>query len=204
MGPTALLPIRGKVCCGFLLPLKIHRLCRFEPATFGSSGKHTNHYTTKATSYVLLDTLLSRRCTSMGRVVCQLGNIIRIPAISLLAKWRTEARACGTGVGHLTPWHYQSRVNKAAGSQVTWGNYIVWRHTVCTPVRRWEKTQLKFHFKQPWSQRTDSVKRSRGANCKDILIISFPAPSYVQRSLLGCLPTAKSLRQASTNKYVKS
>jgi hypothetical protein len=24
-------------------------LARFEPATFGSSGKHTNHYTTKVT-----------------------------------------------------------------------------------------------------------------------------------------------------------
>jgi hypothetical protein len=24
-------------------------LARFEPATFGSSGKHTNHYTNKAT-----------------------------------------------------------------------------------------------------------------------------------------------------------
>jgi hypothetical protein len=26
MGPTALLPVRRKVCCGFLSPLKIHRL----------------------------------------------------------------------------------------------------------------------------------------------------------------------------------
>jgi hypothetical protein len=28
MGPPALLPIRRKLCCGFLAPLKIHRLCR--------------------------------------------------------------------------------------------------------------------------------------------------------------------------------
>jgi hypothetical protein len=35
-----------KVCCGFLSPLKIHRL---ELATYGSSGQHTNHYITKAT-----------------------------------------------------------------------------------------------------------------------------------------------------------
>jgi hypothetical protein len=52
MGPSDLFPIRRKVCCGFLSPLKIHRLGRgFEPATLRSSGKHTNHYTTKATSF---------------------------------------------------------------------------------------------------------------------------------------------------------
>jgi hypothetical protein len=42
----SLLPIQRKVFCGFLSSLKIHRLGRFEPANFGSSGKHTNHYTT--------------------------------------------------------------------------------------------------------------------------------------------------------------
>jgi hypothetical protein len=46
MGPPALLPIQRKVCCRFLSPLKIHHLG--EPAAFGSSGKHTNHYTTEA------------------------------------------------------------------------------------------------------------------------------------------------------------
>jgi hypothetical protein len=59
MGPPALLPIRRKVCCGFLSPLKIHRLGRVYlfyrvftgfTATLRSSGKHTNHYTTEATS----------------------------------------------------------------------------------------------------------------------------------------------------------
>jgi hypothetical protein len=34
-----------------LLRTCIHRLAKFEPAIFGSSGKHTNHYTTKATRY---------------------------------------------------------------------------------------------------------------------------------------------------------
>jgi hypothetical protein len=31
------------------IALKIHRPAGFEPMTLGSSGKHTNHYTTKAT-----------------------------------------------------------------------------------------------------------------------------------------------------------
>jgi hypothetical protein len=35
---------RGRCAADF------YRLGRFEPATFGPSGKHTNHYTTKATS----------------------------------------------------------------------------------------------------------------------------------------------------------
>jgi hypothetical protein len=42
-------PSERKVCCGFLSPLKIHRLGGVRPATFGFSGKHTNHYTAKAT-----------------------------------------------------------------------------------------------------------------------------------------------------------
>jgi hypothetical protein len=49
MGPPASLPIRRMVCCGFLLPLKSMALAGFEPVTLGSSGKHTNHYTTKVT-----------------------------------------------------------------------------------------------------------------------------------------------------------
>jgi hypothetical protein len=32
------------------IALKIHRLGRARTATFGSNGKHTNHYTTKSTS----------------------------------------------------------------------------------------------------------------------------------------------------------
>jgi hypothetical protein len=41
MGPPALLPIRRKVYCWFLSPLKSIALAGLEPATFGSSGKHT-------------------------------------------------------------------------------------------------------------------------------------------------------------------
>jgi hypothetical protein len=38
------------MCCGFLSPLKPIALAGFESANFGSSGKHTNHYTTKTTN----------------------------------------------------------------------------------------------------------------------------------------------------------
>jgi hypothetical protein len=43
MGPASLLPLQRKVCCGFLLPLKIH--CLNQVLAIGSNGKHTNHYT---------------------------------------------------------------------------------------------------------------------------------------------------------------
>jgi hypothetical protein len=43
-------PSERKVCCGILSPLKTIGLAGFEPATFGSSRKHTNHYTNEATS----------------------------------------------------------------------------------------------------------------------------------------------------------
>jgi hypothetical protein len=49
MGLPALLPIRRNVSCGFLSSLKSIALARLEPSTFGSSGKHTNHFTTIAT-----------------------------------------------------------------------------------------------------------------------------------------------------------
>jgi hypothetical protein len=38
-----------KVCSGILSPLKSIALAGFETATYGFSGKHTNHYTTKVT-----------------------------------------------------------------------------------------------------------------------------------------------------------
>jgi hypothetical protein len=42
-------PSERKVCCGFLSPLKnLSPWIGFEPATLGSSGQHSNHYTTKA------------------------------------------------------------------------------------------------------------------------------------------------------------
>jgi hypothetical protein len=53
MGHPALIIIRRKVCCGFLSPLKSIALAGFEPPTFVSSGKHANHHTTKAASYLL-------------------------------------------------------------------------------------------------------------------------------------------------------
>jgi hypothetical protein len=54
MGPPALLPIRKEgVLRMFLLPLESTALVGFEPVTFGSSGKHINNYTTKATFTLL-------------------------------------------------------------------------------------------------------------------------------------------------------
>jgi hypothetical protein len=52
MGPPALLPIRRKVRCELLSPLEIHRLA------LGSSGKHTNYYTTETTKREEGDLLL--------------------------------------------------------------------------------------------------------------------------------------------------
>jgi hypothetical protein len=43
MGLIALLPIQRKLCNRFLL-----YLAKFEHTNLGSSGKHDNHYTTKA------------------------------------------------------------------------------------------------------------------------------------------------------------
>jgi hypothetical protein len=40
---------RGMCAADFYRPWKSVALAGFEPATFGSSGKHTNYYTTKAT-----------------------------------------------------------------------------------------------------------------------------------------------------------
>jgi hypothetical protein len=46
----ALLPIREEGVLRIFIALKNPSLWPgFEPATFGSSGQHTNHYTTKAT-----------------------------------------------------------------------------------------------------------------------------------------------------------
>jgi hypothetical protein len=48
-------PSERKVCCGFFIALKNPSPWPdFEPATFGSSGQHTNHYTTKATNDITL------------------------------------------------------------------------------------------------------------------------------------------------------
>jgi hypothetical protein len=57
-------PSERKVSCGFLSPLKIHRVGRVLNAIFGSSGQHTNHYTTKAIDchikiFLLLDGIVA-------------------------------------------------------------------------------------------------------------------------------------------------
>jgi hypothetical protein len=49
--PPALLPLRRKACCGFVSPLKIDRLCWVWTRALGSNGKHTNHFTTYATTH---------------------------------------------------------------------------------------------------------------------------------------------------------
>jgi hypothetical protein len=51
----------------------------FEPASFGSSGKHTNHYTTKATSFLVLSFEMSK-CGIMLAAI-QAENTIK-PAFS--------------------------------------------------------------------------------------------------------------------------
>jgi hypothetical protein len=52
MGPSALMPLLSKACCGFLLPLKSIASAGFEPDNLGSNNKHANHYTTEATIVV--------------------------------------------------------------------------------------------------------------------------------------------------------
>jgi hypothetical protein len=49
MGPTALLPLRRKACCGFCPPWKFIASAGFESANYGYTGKHANHYTSEAT-----------------------------------------------------------------------------------------------------------------------------------------------------------
>jgi hypothetical protein len=50
MGPSGFTShLRERCAAGFLSPLKSIALAGFEPANFGSSGKHTNRYTTKPT-----------------------------------------------------------------------------------------------------------------------------------------------------------
>jgi hypothetical protein len=55
----ALLSIRRKVCQEFLAPLKSFSSAGFETANLVSSGKHTNHYTTKANTATVTVTYYS-------------------------------------------------------------------------------------------------------------------------------------------------
>jgi hypothetical protein len=55
----ALLPIREEGVLRIFIALKNPTPWPgFEPATFGSSGQHTNHYTIKATEFFILDSLI--------------------------------------------------------------------------------------------------------------------------------------------------
>ena len=40
MGPTALLPLRRKACCGFFRPKNPTASAGFEPANLGTKGQH--------------------------------------------------------------------------------------------------------------------------------------------------------------------
>jgi hypothetical protein len=52
MGPPAYFPSKGRCAADFYYSQKSIALAGFELATFGSSGKHINHYTTEATVLV--------------------------------------------------------------------------------------------------------------------------------------------------------
>jgi hypothetical protein len=47
MGCSDLFPVRGSCAANFYLPSKSIALGESEPTNLGSSGKHTNHYTTE-------------------------------------------------------------------------------------------------------------------------------------------------------------
>jgi hypothetical protein len=66
MGHPALPAIRSKVCC--LSPLKSIAMAGFEPETFESSGKHTNHYTTKASIEGIQSSDMLTRASHLQRV----------------------------------------------------------------------------------------------------------------------------------------
>jgi hypothetical protein len=54
MGPYGLtFHSRGRCAADFIALKKSIALVGFEPATYGSSGKHNNHYTTKSTNLVV-------------------------------------------------------------------------------------------------------------------------------------------------------
>jgi hypothetical protein len=57
MGPPALLPIRRKVCCRFLSPLKSIALAGFETATFGFSSVAVMQECTMSLTLVFAHTL---------------------------------------------------------------------------------------------------------------------------------------------------
>jgi hypothetical protein len=71
MGLPSLLSIRRNVCCGFLSPLKIHRLSRIWTRDLRYSGKHTNPYTTEETIWnPNWTSVLKSLSDSRGRYCC--------------------------------------------------------------------------------------------------------------------------------------
>jgi hypothetical protein len=73
---------RGRCAADFLSPLKYIALAGFKPATFGSSGKHTNHYTTKATNNMIV--IVYIRVTIIGVRPTWLHYVWKIPRRSFL------------------------------------------------------------------------------------------------------------------------
>jgi hypothetical protein len=72
MGPTALLPLLRKLCCGFL-----SLSAGFEPANLGFNGKHDNYYTTENDLQFLNVGLFSTTETKkvVIKIVGHTGNI---------------------------------------------------------------------------------------------------------------------------------
>jgi hypothetical protein len=77
MGPTALLLLRRKVCCGFLSIA----LAGFEPANRWSDGKHANHYTTEAT-FTQLKTHVGNRNNVVLTILLEISSRIASRCVS--------------------------------------------------------------------------------------------------------------------------
>jgi hypothetical protein len=67
----------------------------FEPIIFGSSGQHTNHYTTKGTSYI------SQACLSSSKfILLHLANLVTLcrswgSSVSTVSDYKLDDRAIG-------------------------------------------------------------------------------------------------------------
>jgi hypothetical protein len=61
---------RGRCAADFYRPQKSNALAEFEPATFWSSGKHTNHYTTKTTLYEHCSSFAFRQRAQAWNIFC--------------------------------------------------------------------------------------------------------------------------------------
>jgi hypothetical protein len=70
---------RGRCAADFIALKKSMALAGFKPATFGSSGKHTNHYTTEAT-----DTRLYKQTQRKGVAKCVLIILITVAQFRMI------------------------------------------------------------------------------------------------------------------------